>query len=462
MIDTKPIRNKILELAIRGKLTDQLPSDGNAEDLYRQIQEEKTALIKEGLIKKNKQVAEIKADEFPFEIPSNWKWVRICDVFTLQSGKNIPAANISETRDVDHLYTCYGGNGKRGYVSTYNVSGRHVLIGRQGALCGNINVADGDFYATEHAVVVYQYANTDVDWASLILTSLNLNQYATSVAQPGLAVGKIEKVQLPLPPLSEQKRIVNLANEVFTTLDSIDVLQGDYTENLISIKNKIIDAGIRGELTEHLYDDGTAEELFHQIQSEKSKMIKEKKIKNSKPLPEITDSEIPFDIPDNWKWVRVGDIAEVAGGTTPNNNEISTTGTIPYFKVSDMNVEGNETHMNYASNYVGEDYKGKIFSAGTTIFPKNGGAALTNKRRLLMVPSAVDLNTGGCSPIIHEMVDWIRIYMNTIDFGKMDTGSNIPTVNATNLKRQLIPLPPLPEQKRIVEIIDNLLAVMPE
>lgn len=187
------LKNKLIDAAIQGRLTEQLPEDGTAEELYQKIQHEKESLIKAKKLKRTKGLPAIEEDEIPFEIPNNWKWVRIGEVFTLQAGKNITASAIKDEADDSYRYLCYGGNGVRGYVTKNNVSGRHVLIGRQGALCGNINMADGDFYATEHAVVVYQYANTEPDWAGNVLKALNLNQYATSVAQPGLAVGKIEE-----------------------------------------------------------------------------------------------------------------------------------------------------------------------------------------------------------------------------------------------------------------------------
>ena len=208
------LKSKLIAAAIQGKLTEQLPEDGTAEELYQKIQHEKESLIKAKKLKRTKGLPAIEEDEIPFEIPNNWKWVRIGEVFTLQAGKNITASAIKDEADDSYRYLCYGGNGVRGYVTKNNVSGRHVLIGRQGALCGNINMADGDFYATEHAVVVYQYANTEPDWAGNVLKALNLNQYATSVAQPGLAVNKINKVLIPLPPLSEQKRIAQKIDEL--------------------------------------------------------------------------------------------------------------------------------------------------------------------------------------------------------------------------------------------------------
>lgn len=213
------LKGKVADAAIQGKLTEQLPEDGSAEDLYQQIQYEKQALIKEGKLKKGKALPDITEAEIPYQIPKNWKWARIGSVLTLQSGKNMPANEIKDTADEDHVIPCYGGNGQRGFVQQANVDGYHAIIGRQGALCGNINFARGPFYATEHAVVVYEYAGTDMDWAGLTLRALNLNQYATSVAQPGLAVNKIDKILFPLPPLAEQKRIAMKLTEVMKRIE---------------------------------------------------------------------------------------------------------------------------------------------------------------------------------------------------------------------------------------------------
>ncbi len=214
MIDTEALLKKVIGLAIQGKLTKQLPEDGNAEDLCAQIQEEKAKLIKAGKIKKEKPLPEISDDEIPFGIPKNWKWVRIGQIFTLQAGKNKTASDIHSEVSLEYKYPCYGGNGLRGYVDKKNVSGKHILIGRQGALCGNINIAENEFWATEHAVVVYQYGNTVVDFYEHVFKALDLNQYATSVAQPGLAVGSIVKILIPLPPLEEQNRIAERINNL--------------------------------------------------------------------------------------------------------------------------------------------------------------------------------------------------------------------------------------------------------
>ena len=224
------LKKSILQEAVQGKLVPQDPSDEPAEALLERIRAEKQRLIKEGKIKKDKHESVIFRrdnshyekldgvercidDELPFEIPENWCWCKIGTVFTLQAGKNIQAAEIHENPFAES-YPCYGGNGIRGYVASSNRTGDYPIIGRQGALCGNINRATGDFYATEHAVCVETYSQISVAWACLFLTALNLNQYATATAQPGLAVANINEVYIPLPPLAEQRRIVHRIEEL--------------------------------------------------------------------------------------------------------------------------------------------------------------------------------------------------------------------------------------------------------
>ena len=230
---TMPERLKasLLQAAIQGKLTERLPGDGNAEDLLTEIAAEKQRLIKEKKIKKEKPLPEIREEEKPFDLPEGWIWCRLGEIFTLQAGKNISASYIKETGE----YPCYGGNGIRGYVDKYNTIGDFPIIGRQGALCGNVNIASGKFYATEHAVVVYTYAQCLSYWALYFLTALNLNQYATATAQPGLAVNKINMVCIPLPPLAEQQRIVQRLEELLPLCE--EILQ-DKPQSVLKDKQK--------------------------------------------------------------------------------------------------------------------------------------------------------------------------------------------------------------------------------
>ena len=191
------LRGQILQEAIQGKLVPQLDSEEAVE-----------------------QIGDAPED-VPFAIPEKWKWVKIKSVFTMQAGKFISASSIRTEGKVP----CYGGNGLRGYVDEANRNGHFPLIGRQGALCGNVHVVNGEFYATEHAVVVDCGTYGDPECVGLFLKAMNLNQYATATAQPGLSVKKIVELPFPLPPKSEQVRIASKVKELMKQVEALSGLE---------------------------------------------------------------------------------------------------------------------------------------------------------------------------------------------------------------------------------------------
>lgn len=150
-------------------------------------------------------------------IPSDWERKKLKHVASLKSGDSITADDIAESGE----YAVFGGNGIRGYTSAYTHCGRHVLIGRQGALCGNINYASGCFWASEHAVVAAINTETDVTWLGELLRSMNLNQYSQSAAQPGLGVDVIANLEIPVPPLRVQREIADYIDRETTRLDAV-------------------------------------------------------------------------------------------------------------------------------------------------------------------------------------------------------------------------------------------------
>ena len=204
-------------------------------------------------------------ENVPFEVPSSWVWTTLGEIFTLQAGKNITAKDIYTEKSEEYKYPCFGGNGIRGYVAISNKIGEYPIIGRQGALCGNINLAHGSFYATEHAVVVERYCDTDLMWGYYTLIALNLNQYATATAQPGLAVNVINDVAIPLPPLHEQQRISKSIKILFSFLDAIEC-EKLYLKTVISqTKTKVLDLAIHGRLVPQDPTDEPASELLKRI-----------------------------------------------------------------------------------------------------------------------------------------------------------------------------------------------------
>lgn len=453
MIDTKSMRAKILDLAMRGQLTEQLPEDGTAEALYQKIQVEKQVLINAGKIKKEKPLPLISGDEIPFPIPNNWKWVRIGSILNLQSGKNIAASDIKNEPDEEHRIPCFGGNGLRGFVNQPNTDGFHAIIGRQGALCGNINYAEGPFYATEHAVVVYEYAGTDMNWVGITLRFLNLNQYATSVAQPGLAVNKIDKVLMPFAPLAEQQRIVEKINRVFSVLDTIDTFQAQYSGNLTVLKSKLIDAAIQGKLTKQLPEDGTAEELYQRIQEEKQELIKAGKIKKEKPMPEIKKDEIPFNIPANWKWCRLGEVITLVSGID--------------YKPEDYNDQHQGIpYITGASNLLPEGVLINRWTENPRCIANYGDVLLVCKGSGYGKVAMCDVEQAHIARQIMAIKksDFLEMryiqYFLIANFAYLKGKGQglIPGVDRSSVLNMLFPLPPQSEQLHIVGVLDDLLA----
>ena len=265
-MDTKKLRQKILDLAIRGKLVPQDPNDEPASVLLERIKAEKGRLIKERKIKKSKKsVKTSDTPHYPYLLPNRWCLSTLGEVFTLQAGKNITAKDIKDTTTELHPYKCYGGNGVRGFVASYNREGDFSIIGRQGALCGNINIAKGKFYATEHAVVVERYCDVDLMWAYYTLTALNLNQYATATAQPGLSVAVINDVCIPIPPQKEQERISKEIEHWFALIDQIEQGKADLQTIIKQAKAKILDLAIHGKLVPQDPNDVPAIELLKRI-----------------------------------------------------------------------------------------------------------------------------------------------------------------------------------------------------
>ena len=177
------------------------------------------------------------------EIPEGWKVCRIKDLVIMKSGSNLTSEQIAN----EGSYPVYGGNGLRGYYEAYSNEGDYVLVGRQGALCGNINYAFGRFWATDHAVVCYPRRNFSLIWFGETLRSMNLGQYSLSAAQPGLSVDRIREKKMPLPPLSEQQTIASYLDEKCADIDRLIALKQQKIEALKDYKKSVIYEAVTGK-----------------------------------------------------------------------------------------------------------------------------------------------------------------------------------------------------------------------
>lgn len=176
-------------------------------------------------------------------IPQHWEVIKLKYLTDLKSGSNVTSEDLT-----NNGYPVYGGNGLRGYYSEYNLEGDYILIGRQGALCGNINYAHEKFWATEHAVVCYPLKNYEYKWLGELLRIMNLNQYSLASAQPGLSVERIKNLQIPLPPLSEQQEIAEFLDKKTTKIDALIAELEAQLKDLIDYKQAVITEAVTGKV----------------------------------------------------------------------------------------------------------------------------------------------------------------------------------------------------------------------
>mgnify|MGYP000677031122 FL=1 len=499
------LKNSILQMAVQGKLVPQDPNDEPASVLLERIRAEKEKLIKEGKIKKEKNPSVIFrgadnlpyeklgknapvciADEVPFEIPESWEWCRIGELFFLQAGKNISSSSISE-KPFANAIPCYGGNGIRGYVKSSNRSGDYPIIGRQGALCGNINRATGDFYATEHAVCVTTFSNTNVSWACVFLKALNLNQYATATAQPGLAVGTINRVLIPVPPVTEQRRITEklyllepLLASYESTHDLIINQQHDFPEQL---KKSILQEAVQGKLVPQDPTDEPASALLERIRAEKEQLIKSGKIKRDKHesvifrrdnsyyervdgIERCIDDEIPFEIPENWEVVRLQNIGEYRKG--PFGSSLTKSMFVPKSKSSIKVYEQKnaiQKDCTLGTYYIPMEYYNEKMK-GFTVLPNDIIVSCAGTiGETYILPSSAEI--GIINQALMRMritsqinVDYFLIYFDYMvketarESSKGSAIKNIPPFDI--FKKIILPLPPLKEQKRIVQEVHTI------
>ena len=480
------LKNSILQLAIQGKLVEQRPEEGTAQELFAQIQAEKQRLIKAGKLKKEKPLPEIAEDEKPFEIPESWMWVHLGEVVTVLGGKRIPAGRQLVTENTGYKYIRVS-DMKDGTVLTdkllyvpsdiFPSISRYIIhkedvyitvagtIGRVGKIPEEIDGAN----LTENADRLV-FSCIQQDWLIKCLESSivqsQIVDVTTKVGQPKLAIKRIQELLIPLPPLAEQKRIVAKIEELLPYIDryeqawsKLEQFNSRFPEDM---KKALLQYAIQGKLVEQRSEEGTGEELFAQIQAEKLRLIQAGKIKKEKPLPEITEDEKPFDIPEGWKWVRVREIACL----NPKNDlsdelEVSF---IPMALVDD----GYRNNHSFEIKKWGDIKKGFThFADGdigiakitpcfqnrkSVIFHdlKNGYGAGTTELSIVRVENNL---------VSRDYLLWFFKSGYFIENGmKSFTGTaGQQRIHKDYLSMCCIPLPPLAEQKRIVEKLEQLL-----
>ena len=484
------LKNSILQQAIQGKLVKQRPEEGTAEELFERIQKEKQRLIAEGKIKKEKPLPEITEDEKPFDIPESWKWVRLGSIVELN-----PKNDIDDSLEVSFIPMAHVADGYRNEHTFEVKKWGEIKKGFTHFATGDIGIAKiTPCFQNKKSVIFaglkngYGAGTTELSIVRVV-NNLMLKEYLLwffksayfidngvrsftgTAGQQRIHKDYLSNCLFPLPPLSEQKRIVAKIEELLPYIHryeeswlKLEALNSRFPNDM---KKSLLQYAIQGKLVEQRPEEGTAEELFQRIQKEKQRLIEEGKIKKEKPLSEITEDEKPFEIPENWKWVRFGDLGSYKKG--PFGSALTKSMFVPKgngaIKVYEQKnaIQKNACIGDY---YITREYFDTkmtgfevlpsdiiVSCAGTIgetyVLPENIEQGIINQALMRMrIFSPIFV------PYFLVYFD-VMLKQNAIAGSKGSAIKNIPPFEV--LKNYLVPLPPLAEQKRIVAKLEQLL-----
>ena len=473
------LKSSILQLAIQGRLVEQRPEEGTGEELYQQIQAEKKRLIQEGKIKKEKPLPEIAEDEVPFEIPEGWKWAYLGELFLHNTGKaqNSSGSNKGVVRKFITTSNLYWNRFDLSKVKEMPFTEQELerciaqkgdLLVCEGGDCGRAAIWNYDekvcIQNHVHRIRPYKEVSIEYFYYLFYLYKFTGRLKGHGVAIQGLSSEAIHKVLCPLPPLAEQKRIVAQIEELLPYLDRYEKAWNRLEEFNrrfpADMQKSILQMAIQGKLVEQRPEEGTGEELYRLVQAEKQALIKAGKIKKEKPLPEIAEDEVPFEIPEGWKWVRLSQIISVLGDGihgTPAFDEIG-----DYYFVNGNNLAKGHIVFKADTKKVSfneyEKHK-KPLDMNTILISING----TIGNYAFYAGEPIILGKSACyfSVLAGVNKEYICHLINTkffMDYAvKEATQTTIKNVSLKVMRMLPVPLPPIAEQKRIVARLEEIL-----
>ncbi|MDB6251208.1 restriction endonuclease subunit S [Lactobacillus amylovorus] len=481
--DAQALREKILDLAMRGKLVPQDPNDEPASVLLDKIKTKKAELIKEKKIKKTKSLPPITDEEKPFDIPDSWEWVRLGDIGTVATGNtpskrnlefyggNIPFVKPADIQiqEINYNTEEYLSNigekkGRIAYKDDILITcignlGRNNVINKKVAYNQQINSISPIIVNSE---LIHYFMSSNFFVSSMY-------KWASATTLPILNKTKLSRLIIPLPSLTEQKRIIVKIAQLFALLRKVETSTQQYAKLQTLLKSKVLDLAMRGKLVKQDPNDEPASELLKKIKAEKAKLIKEKKIKKSKPLPPITDDEKPFDIPDSWEWVRLGDLVApveyaMADGPFGSNLKKADYTNQPEVRIVQLSNIGENGWKDDNVKYTTFDHlklirRSEVFPGNIVIakmMPAGRAILIPNKdKKYVLSSDAVKFIP---SDLLNKqfLLNAINSNVYRDQVNKKLQGTTRPRTSLKKLKNFVLPIPPIQEQKRILSKLSML------
>ncbi len=431
-MDTKALRQKILDLAIHGKLVPQDPNDEPASVLLERIKAEKERLIKEGKIKRSKKSA--KSSDTPhYEnvLPDGWCLTDIGELLINRDGERKPVSSVIRSKQTSKIYDYYGAAGVIDKVDSYLFDERLLLIGEDGANLlsrskNNAFFAEGRYWVNNHAHVLDATDKNLLDFIAIVINSMKLDDYITGSAQPKLSQDNLNKIPIVLPPLAEQQRIIAEIKKWFTLIDQIEQDKADLQTTIELTKSKILDLAIHGKLIPQDPNDEPAIELLKRIN------------------PDFTpcDNGHYTQLPEGWAICKMKQITSITNGKSQKNVE-TLNGIYPIY--------GSGGVIGRANQY--------LCIAGSTIIGRKG----TINNPIFVEEHFWNVDTAFGLKANDAILDkYLYYFCLSFDFSKLDKSTAMPSLTKTSIGNVLIPIPPYKEQERIVAKIDIVLDTMNE
>ena len=518
----KKLRELILELAVRGKLVPQDPNDEPASELLKRIAAEKAELVKQGKIKKQKPLPEISEEEKPFELPEGWEWVTLATVGEIVGGGTPKSDNPQfwakngikwiTPADLYGLKGKYITSGARD-ISPAGLSNSSARLMPKGSVLfssrapiGYVAIADAELSTNQgfKSCVPYIKESAEYIYYFLLASEKKIDAEASGTTFKEVSGAIVSKILLPLPPLSEQLKIVSRANELMslcdqleqqslTSLDAhqqlVETLLGTLTDSqnaeelaenwtrisehfdtlftteasVDALKQTILQLAVMGKLVPQDPNDEPASELLKRIAQEKAQLVKEGKIKKQKSLPPISDEEKPFELPEGWEWSYLSDIGILARGRSKhrprNDPTLYADGTIPLVQTGDV-ARSNGCINTYSAlyNQLGLS-QSKLWNKGTLCITIAANIADSG---ILNFDACFPDSVVGFTPYENEIpVLYFHYFMMTIKstLEKFAPSTAQKNINIDILSQLFFPCPPLEEFHRIVDKVQNLLSV---
>jgi type I restriction enzyme S subunit len=474
-MNAQQLKNSILQEAIEGRLVPQDPNDEPASVLLDKIRKEKAKLVKEGKLKKKDLIEiPISEDEIPFEIPMNWTWVKLGSIVDFSKSNSVKSDKIKKSDWVLDLEDIEKDTGvlmrKKTMQESDAKSDKHifykgnVLYSKLRPYLNKVIIADGDGYCTSE-ILAFDFGLIYNKYAQYYLMSPFFVSYAMSdaygVKMPRLGSKQGNAALFPLPPLAEQKRIVAKIEELLPKVEeygkaqeALDKLNEELPERL---KKSILQEAITGRLVPQDPNDEPASVLLDKIRAEKKRLVKEGKLKK-KDLEEtpIEENEIPFKIPESWEWVRHNDLFDISGGSQPPKSDFSLEEKEGYIRLYQIRDYGEKP----SPVYIPISKASKITQKGDILLARYGGSL---GKVFIAEDGAYNVAMAKVEYLFNKSLidhDYLYYYYNCSLYQDLVKGNNRSAqggFNKEDLGSLLFPLPPLAEQKRIVEKIEQLM-----